>query len=121
MHVDDACAGIAAIATHGETGEIYNLGPGASGITNLTIARTVARLVDAPEDSVYLTAYDRHMHDRRYAVDSSKVRALGWSPTKDLDGALADTVDWYRSNRSWWQGLLPQAEAIYSDQEVAAP
>ena len=121
MHVEDACAGIATIADSGETGQIYNLGPGASGITNLTIARTVARLASASEESVYLTAYDRPMHDRRYAVDSSKARALGWNPTKDLDAALVDTVDWYRANRTWWEGLLPQAEAIYADEEVAAP
>lgn len=120
MHLDDACAGIELVARHGRPGEIYNLGPGPTDVSNLDIARSVARLAGASEDSVYLTAYDRPMHDRRYAVDSSKARALGWSPTAGLNTALAHTLEWYKANETWWRKLLPEAEGIYADEEVSA-
>jgi len=120
MHVEDACAGIELLATKGEPGETYNLGPGPTDVANVDIARTVARHAGATDDTVYLTAYDRPMHDRRYAVDSSKVRALGWAPSLDLEDALARTVEWYRANESWWRPLVPVAEKIYSDEEVSA-
>jgi dTDP-glucose 4,6-dehydratase len=48
---------------------------------------------------------DRLGHDRRYAIDTTKVRALGWAPRRELDDALAETVEWYRANRWWWEPL----------------
>jgi dTDP-glucose 4,6-dehydratase len=48
---------------------------------------------------------DRLGHDRRYSVDTSKARALGWNPARDVDEALSATVDWYRDNRAWWEPL----------------
>ena len=119
MHVRDACAGIELVATAGEPGETYNLGPGPTDVPNVEIARTVAARAGAPVDHVYLTAYDRPMHDRRYAVDSSKVRALGWEPSFDLEQGLADTVEWYRAHEDWWRPLVAAAETIYSDEEVS--
>lgn len=118
MHVDDACEGIELLVTKGEPGRAYNLAPEGSQITNLEIAHSVARAVGAPEEAVYLTEYDRPDHDRRYAVDASSVRSLGWSPKLDLDARIAETVEWYRANRSWWEPLVPDAESIYDDESA---
>lgn len=120
MHVDDACAGIELIAAEGDPGETYNLGPGPADLPNHDIARAVARHAGISEDAVYLTAYDRPMHDRRYAVDSSKARALGWTPEMDLEEGLAHTIGWYRAHEDWWSTLIPVAERIYTDEEVSA-
>ena len=118
MHVDDASKGIEMLAEKGASGEIYNLGPDSSERTNLEAAELVARLTGAPGDSVYLTAYDRPQHDRRYAVDNSKAAALGWAPDRDFESGLAATVEWYRNHEAWWRPLIETAEALYADDEV---
>jgi dTDP-glucose 4,6-dehydratase len=115
MFVDDACAGIEMLIARGTPGEAYNLGPQGPQRTNLEIARLVARAAGRGDDAVYLTAYDRPQHDRRYAVDCSKVNALGWRPATGLERGIGETVDWYRGHRDWWTSLLPEAEQIYSD------
>ena len=120
MYVDDACRAIQTVASRGTPGSVYNLGPQEDVHTNLEIARTIARAAGAPEDSVYLTAYDRPMHDRRYSVDASKLRALGWAPTASLTDRLRATVDWYRDHRAWWEPLVADAESLYSDEEPRA-
>jgi dTDP-glucose 4,6-dehydratase len=115
MAVEDACAAIEVLIERRITGEVFNIAPEGSSRTNLEIARTVARAAGREEDAVYLTEYDRPRHDRRYAVDASKLRALGWSPQLDLDAKIAETVAWYRANRGWWESLVGDAEALYSD------
>lgn len=115
MFVDDACEGIAVLIEKGTPGEVYNLAPEGSQRTNLEIARAVTRAADQDETAVYLTAYDRPDHDRRYAVDASKIRSLGWAPTLDLDARIEETVAWYRDNPDWWTPLVADAEAIYDD------
>lgn len=115
MYVDDACEGIELLVSDGEPGRAYNLAPEGSQRSNLEMARAVARAAGVTEDTVYLSAYDRPHHDRRYAIDSSAVRALGWSPDFDLDARIAQTVQWYRANRSWWELLVPDAESLYDD------
>lgn len=115
MAVEDACAAIELLIEHGVTGEVFNLAPEGAQRSNLEMARAVAIACGRPEDAVYLTAYDRPQHDRRYAVDASKLRALGWSPNTSVEGKLAETVEWYRANRSWWEPLVADAEALYSD------
>lgn len=115
MFVEDACAGIETVIERGEPGEAYNLGPGEAGRTNLDVARMIARAAGLGPDAVYLTEYDRPQHDRRYAIDASKVRALGWRPGGDLERRIVQTVDWYRDHRDWWISIIPEAEALYSD------
>jgi dTDP-glucose 4,6-dehydratase len=57
---------------------------------------------------------DRKGHDRRYSVDTTKVRALGWAPAHDLDSALESTVAWYRDRRDWWEPLRPAGAGALS-------
>ena len=115
MFVDDACSAIERVIDEGRPGEVYNIGPENDVRTNLEIARSIARYAGRSPDSVYLTAYDRPAHDRRYSVDASTLRSLRWGPTASLDQRLEETVAWYRANEWWWAPLLPQAEALYED------
>jgi dTDP-glucose 4,6-dehydratase len=79
------------------------------------IARMVARAAGAGADAVYLSAYDRPQHDRRYAVSTERVAALGWAATRTVADAVAETVAWYRDHPEWWQTLVPEAERLYAD------
>ena len=105
LHVEDHIRAIELVRTAGRPGETYNIGGGTS-LTNLDLARRLVRLCGAgPERVTHVT--DRKGHDRRYAVDHGKITAeLGYRPRVDFEKALAATVDWYRSHRSWWEPLL---------------
>jgi len=103
LFVADNCAAIDAVLRGGRDGEIYNIGAG----NELTNRELTARLLDrcgAGEEMVEHVA-DRLGHDRRYSVDSSKVRALGWKPDVGLDEGLDRTYAWYRDSRWWWEPL----------------
>jgi dTDP-glucose 4,6-dehydratase len=103
LYVEDACRGIHHVLLHGELGEIYNIGSGEER-SNLELTRTILRLLDRGEEMIEYVA-DRPGHDRRYALDWSKLRALGWKPERALAEALPGTVAWYRDNRAWWEPL----------------
>jgi dTDP-glucose 4,6-dehydratase len=103
-HVEDNCAAIDLVLRRGRVGEIYNIGAG-NEITNLDLTDRLLALCGA-DDSMVEPVADRLGHDRRYSIDTAKVRALGWSPQHHLDDALATTVAWYRSNRQWWEPLV---------------
>ena len=103
-HVEDNCAAIDLVLRKGHTGEIYNIGAG-NEITNLELTQRLLELCGADESSVEPVT-DRLGHDRRYSIDTTKVRALGWATQHRLDEALASTVAWYRDNRSWWEPLV---------------
>jgi len=115
MYVDDACAALSLIADRGRPGEVYNIGPEGDVRSNLDIARIVARAAGVSEDLIYLTAYDRPLHDRRYAVDATKLRSLGWNTTSSLEDRLEQTVAWYRDNKDWWGPMIKESEALYQD------
>ena len=122
MHVDDVCRAIQSVLDRGERGGVYNVGPQAEEpMTNIEIARTIALAAGREPDAVYLTAYDRPHHDRRYSVDASKIRALGWAPAASLADALVATVRWYAEHEEWWRPMLPEAEALYADAEARNP
>lgn len=116
MFVDDLCSAIMLLIREGEPGDTYNVGPGNEAVSNVEIARAVARAAGADIDSVYLTEYDRPAHDRRYSVDASKIRALGWRPTVGVAEGIRRTVEWYADNRSWWEPLVTSAESLYEDE-----
>jgi dTDP-glucose 4,6-dehydratase len=115
MYVEDCSDAIATLIEKGEPGDVYNIAPENSPRTNLEIANAIARAVGLSDDAVYLTEYDRPDHDRRYAVDASKIRALGWNPTTELEGLIEETVEWYQANRWWWESLVADAETLYDD------
>ena len=105
--VDDNCTAIDLVLRRGEVGSVYNIGAG-NEVPNRVLVDKLLALMDAGESMVRYVE-DRLGHDRRYSVDSTRVRALGWVPARDLDEALAATVEWYRDNRSWWEPLKPAA------------
>ena len=115
MHRDDACEALWMLCQEGQPGSIYNVAPPTSEVTNLQVAQEVARAAGEDLTSVYLTAYDRPDHDRRYAIDAAKIAATGWRSKISLAHGLSDTVAWYRENRAWWEPLLTESERLYDD------
>lgn len=104
LYVDDNVAAQWVVLTEGEPGTVYNVGAG-NEVTNLDLTRRLLDLCDRDESAIEFVA-DRPGHDRRYAVDVARIRDdLGWSPTRDLDEALAATVEWYRTREDWWRPL----------------
>jgi dTDP-glucose 4,6-dehydratase len=103
LFVDDHCSALHLLVDAGEPGEIYNIGANAQ-VSNLELTRKILGLL-GKDDSLIRPVTDRPGHDRRYAVDSSKIRALGWQPAHSLDDRLGDTIGWYRSREDWWRPL----------------
>jgi dTDP-glucose 4,6-dehydratase len=104
LHVADHCAGIDLVLRGGRPGEIYHIGGG----TELTNKELTARLLDACGAGWDMVSYveDRKGHDRRYALDISKIKTeLGYAPAVSFDDGLAGTVEWYRIHRDWWEPL----------------
>jgi dTDP-glucose 4,6-dehydratase len=107
LHVADHCQGIALVLARGAAGEIYNIGGG----TELTNNELTGRLLEAcgADWGSVDHVQDRKAHDRRYSVDCSKIRGLGYEPRVDFETGLADTITWYREMRSWWEPLKTRA------------
>jgi dTDP-glucose 4,6-dehydratase len=103
LFVEDNCAAIDLVLRKGEPGQVYNIGAGNELANRELTARLLALAGVGQERIDYVT--DRLGHDRRYCIDSSKVRSLGWKPEHDLDGALALTFSWYKDNRWWWEPI----------------
>ncbi|MBJ7308345.1 MAG: dTDP-glucose 4,6-dehydratase [Acidimicrobiia bacterium] len=103
IHVLDNCAGVDTVLRKGTIGEIYNIG-GGNETTNRELTSMVLANMGVGEEMVEYVQ-DRLGHDRRYSIDCSKANALGWKPSRDLDVAVAETVEWYRANRAWWEPL----------------
>jgi dTDP-glucose 4,6-dehydratase len=103
IYVLDNCAAIDLVLRRGQDGEVYNIG-GDHEVTNVVLTRQILRLTSKPETLITPVA-DRPGHDRRYALDSAKARALGWKPAHDFASALAATVEWYRSREDWWRPI----------------
>ena len=115
LHVDDHCAGIEFVLREGETGQIYNVGGGEE-VPNIEIARQILDITDA-EPSLLRHVDDRPGHDRRYSMDATKLRRLGWVPERRLDEALPETVAWYRDHRDWWEPIKSGAYREYYEQQ----
>ncbi|MDQ5973729.1 MAG: dTDP-glucose 4,6-dehydratase [Actinomycetota bacterium] len=107
LHVDDHCRGIALVIEKGEPGESYNIGGGLE-LSNRELTERVLAAMGATWDSVQ-PVEDRKGHDRRYSVDDSRLRAMGYAPQHHFDDGLAETVAWYRDNETWWRPLKPAA------------
>jgi dTDP-glucose 4,6-dehydratase len=103
IYVLDNCAALDLVLRRGRDAEVYNVG-GGNEVENITLTHEILRLTGKPE-SLIQAVTDRPGHDRRYALDSSKVAALGWSPRWRFADALDATVRWYRDHPRWWQPL----------------
>jgi len=104
IHVEDHCSAVDTVLQKGAPGEIYNIG-GGNEKNNLEITDMILRALGKP-DSLKLFIEDRPGHDRRYAIDFSKIiDRLGWAPEHSFEEAINSTVKWYMDNRSWWEEI----------------
>ena len=104
LHAEDNCRAIFAVLLSGRPGDVYNIGTGKTQ-RNIEMARTVLRILDKPE-SLISYVKDRPGHDRRYALNCSKLnKELGWEPSISLEDGLAKTVDWYCQNADWMRSV----------------
>lgn len=123
IHVEDNCRAILAVLERGRLGEIYNIG-GCDIEENLTLARRLLKLLGKPETLLSFVA-DRPGHDRRYALDCTKIRKeLGWEPVIPFEQGLRRTIEWYRSNPDWVAGVRggeyrQYYEKYYENREVS--
>ncbi|QWG58713.1 dTDP-glucose 4,6-dehydratase [Bacillus mycoides] len=105
LHVEDHCQAIDLVLHKGKNGEVYNVG-GNNERTNIEIVKTILKALDKPESLIkYVT--DRPGHDRRYAIDATKLREeLGWSPKYNFDTGIEQTIKWYLENQDWWKNII---------------
>ena len=105
LYVLDHCIAIDLIVRNGKVGEIYNIG-GYNERTNLEVVKTIIRELGKPESLIHYVT-DRPGHDRRYAIDPTKIkRELGWELTTTFDEGIKKTIRWYLDNRSWWENII---------------
>ncbi|HVC25334.1 MAG TPA: dTDP-glucose 4,6-dehydratase [Acidimicrobiales bacterium] len=118
VHVDDHCRAIELVLSKGTAGETYHVGTGREASV-AEIAASVLEATGQPSSLVEIVP-DRPGHDRRYLLDSSKIRAeLGWAPEIDFAEGIANTVRWYRENEPWWRPLLGRSPVVEGSWEAA--
>ncbi len=105
LHVEDHCSAIDTVMRHGRIGEVYNIG-GNNEWTNIDIVKRILRHLGKPE-SLITFVRDRPGHDRRYAMDATKIdRELGWAPAHTFEQGLAEKVEWYKTHTEWWTRVI---------------
>lgn len=105
IHVKDHCAALDEVLHHGRFGEVYNIG-GNNEVANIDVVKSILRHLGKPQ-SLISYVKDRLGHDRRYAMDASKLLAeLRWRPQYSFEQGLTDTIDWYVSHESWWRRII---------------
>jgi dTDP-glucose 4,6-dehydratase len=117
LHVDDHCAAVELVLREGASGEVYNVGANDER-ENREVAERILALTGA-DPSLLRPVEDRPGHDRRYALDSSKLHSLGWLPERRFDDGLAETVAWYRDHRAWWEPLKSGEYRAYYERQYA--
>jgi dTDP-glucose 4,6-dehydratase len=117
LYVLDNCEAIDVVLRRGRDGEVYNIGGGHE-VENVALTRDILRLAGKPE-TLIRRVKDRLGHDRRYSVDCTKVRTLGWAPRHAFADALAATVAWYRANEAWWRPLKSGEFRAYYERQYA--
>lgn len=105
LYVTDHCAAIDRIVHDGRVGEVYNVG-GHNEMCNIDIVRLICQKLGKPESLITHVA-DRRGHDRRYAIDPTKIHSeLGWLPATPFAQGIEKTIDWYLTHRDWWEAIL---------------
>lgn len=114
IHVMDHCEAIDVVLQKGNPGEVYNIG-GNNEHTNLEVTLEILRQLGKPESLIH-SVKDRPGHDRRYAIDSSKIqRELEWAPKRSFTEGIAETIHWYVENRQWWEKIKSGEYREYYD------
>lgn len=104
LHVIDHCAAIDLVMHEGISGEVYNIG-GHNERNNLEVVKTIINALGKSEDLIEFVE-DRLGHDKRYAIDPTKLEQLGWKPTYTFETGIAQTIQWYLDNKEWWQQII---------------
>ena len=117
LHVLDHCSAIDLVMHSGEIGGVYNIG-GHNERTNLEVVRTIIQALGKSEDLIEFVE-DRLGHDKRYAIDPSKIEKLGWRPAYDFETGIAQTVDWFLENKEWWEQIISGEYQQYFDRQYA--
>ena len=105
LYVEDHCAAILQILEKGRVGEVYNVG-GHNERTNISVVRTILQELGKPASLIEYVA-DRKGHDRRYAIDPTKMQEeLGWAPATSFADGIRRTVEWYRTHEAWWRHII---------------
>jgi dTDP-glucose 4,6-dehydratase len=108
LHVRDHCRAILAVLDRGRDGEVYNIGSGEE-LRNIDLVKRILSELGKPESLISFVT-DRLAHDRRYAIDSTKLRSeLDWQPKVAFDAGIRETVEWYRDHGPWWKDILTGA------------
>ncbi|NTU21793.1 dTDP-glucose 4,6-dehydratase [Brevibacillus sp. HB1.2] len=116
LHVKDHCAAIDLVIHRGRSGEVYNVG-GNNEWTNIDIVKTILKQLGKSEDLIQFVK-DRPGHDRRYAIDATKLRSqLGWEPIYTFESGIVETIEWYVSNQKWWERILNGQYRDYYQQQ----
>ncbi|MGA7393948.1 MAG: dTDP-glucose 4,6-dehydratase [Terrimicrobiaceae bacterium] len=111
IHVEDHCRGVMAVLLEGRAGEVYNIGAGGE-MENIAVVELILETLGKPRGLISHVA-DRLGHDRRYAIDSTKIQTeLGWKPLHMPRDGIRETVKWYLENRQWWEPLLPKPAEV---------
>ena len=110
LHVDDHCRGIDLLIEKGVNGEVYNIG-GGNEVMNVDLTHRILDALGKPV-SLIKPVVDRPGHDRRYCLDTTKLRGLGWSPAEPFEEGLGRTIEWYRRNEWWWRPIKEQDPAF---------
>ena len=108
LHVDDHCRGIQIVVERGEPGASYNIGGGEE-LNNRQLTEVILRHMGRDWESSVEQVPDRLGHDRRYSLDDSRIRALGYAPTRTFDQGIEETIRWYVDNPGWWRPLKESA------------
>jgi dTDP-glucose 4,6-dehydratase len=106
LHVGDHCRALDLLIDAGVSGEVYNVG-GGNHVRNIDLTRRILQLL-GKGDALIRPVSDRPGHDRRYSLDTTKLRSLGWQPRVPFDDGLAETARWYRENEWWWRPIKEQ-------------
>ncbi len=125
LYVEDCCRAVDVLMRRGKIGQVYNVGAG-NEVRNIHVAEKICDLLGKPRSLIKFVP-DRLGHDRRYALDCAKIRALGWKPEADFDEALASTVRWYCDHQEWWRKIKERSRefqsfyaAYYKDKKSAS-
>jgi len=119
LYVEDHCDAIWTVLNKGRIGEVYNVG-GNNEITNRVITETLIREMGKNWDDVVTYVKDRPGHDRRYAIDATKIQTeLGWWPKYKFEEAIKTTVKWYVDHQDWWRAIKSGEYLKYYEQQYA--
>jgi dTDP-glucose 4,6-dehydratase len=117
LHVIDHCAAIDLVMHEGGNGEVYNVG-GHNERSNLEVVKTIIQTLGKSEDLIeYVT--DRLGHDKRYAIDPTKLEQLGWKPTYSFETGIAQTIQWYLDNIEWWEQIISGEYQNYFEKQYS--